>query len=57
MTHQEKMTEIQDQPELHRHQDLNELTICCMQDGAVDLSLMDAHQGTVPQRNPGVVMS
>lgn len=30
-------------PEKHKH-DMNELIACCMVDGAVDLSLMEAHQ-------------
>lgn len=36
------LKDIIDHPERHRHT-FNELTACCMIDGAVDLSLIEAH--------------
>ena len=48
----EKAKDIREHPERHQH-DFAGLNACCMVDGACDLSLMDAHRGTVPQRNPG----
>lgn len=57
MTRAEKLTEIREHPERHRHQDLSELQACCITvhegTACIDLELMDAHKGTVPQRNPG----
>lgn len=39
------LEEIKARPELHRHLDLNDLTRCCMIEGAIDLRLMEAHEG------------
>lgn len=47
MTHDEKLRDIREHPERHRHHDLNDLTACCMtKDGAIDISILDAHEGT-----------
>ncbi|MBI2633080.1 MAG: hypothetical protein HYW78_01680 [Parcubacteria group bacterium] len=42
MTHDEKISDIRDHPENHRH-NFEGLTACCMRDGAIDLSIMEAH--------------
>jgi len=39
---EEKIADIKEHPENHKH-NFNELTACCIIDGAVDLSVMDAH--------------
>lgn len=41
-TTEEALKDIREYPENHRH-DLNGLTVCCTINGAVDLSLMEAH--------------
>ncbi len=38
----DKMKDIQEHPELHRH-DFPQLQACCMVGDAIDLSLMEAH--------------
>lgn len=45
MTHQELVQDIKKNPERHRHQDLNELSRCCMVNGAIDMMAMQAHEG------------
>ena len=52
MTAQEKLGDIKNHPERHRHT-FEKLIECCMADGAISLSLMDAHQKCVPQINRG----
>lgn len=46
MTYKEKhvtrITDIKDHPENHKHT-FEELKACCFLDGAIDLSIMDAH--------------
>ena len=44
MTHDEKLKEIKEHPERHRHT-FDGLTSCCMIGGALDISIMDAHEG------------
>lgn len=47
MTHEEKLREIKERPELHRHKDMNDLTACCVtKDGAISIALLEAHEGT-----------
>lgn len=41
-TKESVLQEIKDHPEWHRH-DFNGLTACCLINGAVDVSLMEAH--------------
>lgn len=43
MTYEEKLKDIKEHPEKHRH-DLNGLTRCCMIDGCLYPALMDAHE-------------
>lgn len=43
MTYEEKVQEIKEHPERHRH-NFDDLHRCCFHDGAVDLGLMEAHQ-------------
>lgn len=45
MTHTERLKDIKEHPEKHRHLDLNDLTQCCMTNGAIDLAAMQAHEG------------
>jgi hypothetical protein len=53
MTTEEKLKDIKEHPENHQH-DFGGLERCCMTDeGAYSALLMEAHRGTVPQRNPG----
>lgn len=42
MTHQERLADIKEHPEAHRHE-FQTLQICCMESGALDLQLLDAH--------------
>ena len=53
MTREEKLQDIRENSDRHRHVDMNELHACCFVDGALDMGLIEAHEGTVPQRNPG----
>lgn len=43
-THKEVLKDIHQHPDKHRH-DFDGLQQCCMIDGAIDVSLMDAHGG------------
>jgi hypothetical protein len=43
VTREEKLKEIKERPERHRHT-FEELQHCCFQGGALDLRLMDAHE-------------
>jgi hypothetical protein len=52
MTYEERLKDIKENPEKHQHE-FGALQACCMVDGALGLRLMEAHKGTVPQRNPG----
>lgn len=45
MTHAEKLKDIKENPQNHRHYDLNELQNCAWIDGAIDLAVIDAHGG------------
>ena len=45
MTHAEKLKDIKENPQNHRHYDLNGLHSCAMIDGALDLSVIAAHEG------------
>jgi hexokinase len=47
MTRQEKLQEIKEHPERHRHT-FEELTSCCMHGDALDLQLMEAHAKYAP---------
>lgn len=42
MTAKEKIADIKEHPENHKH-NFDELTTCCLIEGALDLSVMDAH--------------
>ena len=42
MTYDEKLADIKAHPELHRH-DFDGLQRCCTVDGAIEVSLMEAH--------------
>jgi len=42
-THDQKLQDIRDHPERHRHHSFEDLHRCCFVDGAIDLSLIDAH--------------
>jgi len=39
------LKDIKFNPQKHKHYDLNALHACCMVDGALDLELLDAHEG------------
>jgi len=56
MTQTEKLKDIKEHPDKHRHRDFAELTRCCsvVVDGVIglDLVLMDAHEGLMG-RNGG----
>jgi hypothetical protein len=43
MTREEKLKEIKEHPERHRHT-FEGLQLCCFHGGALDLQLMDAHE-------------
>ena len=42
-THESVLADIKARPERHKHRDLNALNQCCWIDGALDLSLSEAH--------------
>lgn len=42
MTREEKLRDIKEHPERHRH-DYEGLNACCFHNGALDLGLIDAH--------------
>jgi hypothetical protein len=53
MTIEERMKDIREHPEKHRHS-FEGLTACCMNGGALNLSLQDAHERYAPLgRNGG----
>jgi hypothetical protein len=41
---EDKLKDIREHPERHRH-DFDALAACCVVDGALDMRLMDAHEG------------
>ena len=43
MTREEKLKEIKERPELHRHT-FEALQRCCMHAGALDMQIMEAHE-------------
>jgi len=43
MTREEKIADIKEHPERHRHT-YDRLLRCCMRDGAIDTGIMQAHQ-------------
>lgn len=45
MNHTERLKDIKNNPEQHKHKDLNGLTACAMVDGAVSIAIMQAHEG------------
>ncbi len=45
MTRHEILQEIKDHPDRHKHRDMNGLMSCAMIGGAIDLSVMAAHEG------------
>jgi len=54
MTHQERLEDIAKRPEAHKHV-FETLQICCMEDGALDLQLLDAHAAHVDMGSNGGV--
>jgi len=54
MTASEKIADIQAHPEKHKH-DFDDLTACCMVNGCLDTSVMDAHQAYVDMGSNGGV--
>lgn len=44
VTRDEKLADIKAHPEKHKHT-FEELTQCCMSDGALDTAIMEAHAG------------
>ncbi len=52
MTYAEKLADIKKNPEKHKHRDLNALNQCCWNGSALDLGLMQAHEG-LQGRNGG----
>lgn len=54
MTREEKIEDIKMHPEDHHHS-FDALTRCCVVDGAVDLSIMQAHQDYAPAGTNGGV--
>ena len=46
--HKEVLRDIREHPENHRHT-FDGLTTCCMINGAIDISIMDAHEGILGQ--------
>lgn len=47
-----KLKDLKEHPEKHHH-DWNQLHACCMIDGALDLSLVDAHREFSDPRSNG----
>ncbi len=43
MTRAEKLADIKNNPDKHKHPDMNTLNRCCFMKGALDLMLIDAH--------------
>lgn len=54
MNREEKLEDLKKNPQNHRH-DYNGLVSCCMINGAIDLSLMDAHSQYVDMGTNGGV--
>lgn len=52
-THESVLEDIKNNPENHRHDDLNDLTNCCIIGNAVDMSLMEAHAKFVDMGSNG----
>lgn len=52
MTHQELLDHIYLNPDKHRHKNLDELTNCCLLNGAIDSLVWQAHEG-IQGRNGG----
>jgi hypothetical protein len=46
MTHTELLNDIRENPDKHKHPDLNALTACCMLGGAIDAMVWEAHEGS-----------
>lgn len=46
MTHEDRLKEIKEHPENHRHPNTDTLMSCSMINGAISLMLLDAHAGT-----------
>lgn len=53
MTREERLRDIREHPERHRH-DFGGLTACCMMNGALDLGLQEAHSSVWLGTNGGV---
>lgn len=49
---EKRLQDIIDNPDNHQH-DFNDLLNCAMVDDALNMRLVEAHRGVVPQRNPG----
>lgn len=47
-----RLKDIKENPHNHRHT-FQGLSACCTIGGIFDVQLMEAHEGLVPQRNPG----
>jgi hypothetical protein len=47
-TTEERLQEIKEHPEKHRHHDLHALTACCISNGAIDTMLFEAHERYAP---------
>lgn len=52
-TYDTVLADIHAHPEHHRHS-YDDLVRCCFVNGAIDLSLVEAHSGTVGRTNGGV---
>ncbi len=52
--HEKKLSDIRNNPENHKHS-FEDLQICCINDGAIDLSIMDAHSEYVDMGTNGGV--
>lgn len=55
MTTDEKIQDIKNHPEQHKHRDIQELAACCAEEGALNLAVMEAHQRYAPHGTNGGV--
>lgn len=53
MNRNERLKDIKDHPERHRHS-FGALQACCFVDGALDMRLMDAHSGAIGRVNGSI---
>ena len=47
------LQDIKEHPDRHQHRDTNDLMACCYIDGAIDLSLQEAHERVSTRTNGG----